>query len=445
MSLRLSSDKMAVIAIVGRPNVGKSSLFNRIVGGKKAIVEDTPGVTRDRLYQYTICNNKGFVLIDTGGLDIVSHDDMVQLIRVQVLLAIQEADLILFCMDGMSGLHPMDREIAEMLRQYSKPVFHLVNKIDGSTKESRLYEFYSLGVEIIPVSALSGYGFDELMESVIDAIPGTVQNDTENPRVAIVGRPNVGKSSLVNVLVGKERMIVSPTPGTTRDAVDSECKYYGKTYTIIDTAGIRKKGKIYESIERYAFVRTASHIDRCDVALIVMSAEDGVVTLDQKIAGLVHDAGKGAVLLVNKWDIVNQKENFFYKITQEAIEKLWFMPYARILTISALTRQRVVKVFPLIDEAVESRKIRIKTSEVNQLFHEIVTQNPPPIYKGKKVRIRYVTQTKTEPPTFVLFVNIPEGISSSYLKYLEKKIRESYPFSGTPIRIRVQISNSYSK
>lgn len=434
---------MAIVAIVGRPNVGKSSLFNRIVGSKKAIVDNTPGVTRDRLYEYTTRDNKGFVLIDTGGLDIGSQDDMIQLIRTQVLLAIEEADLILFCMDGMSGLHPMDMEIVELLRQYSKPVFHLVNKIDGPTKESRLYEFYSLGVELLPVSALSGYGFDELMEDVTDAIPCTVSHETDYPAIAIVGRPNVGKSSLVNVLIGKERMIVSPTPGTTRDAVDSVCQYYGKNYIIIDTAGIRKKGKMNESIERYAFMRTASHIDRCHIALIIMSAEDGVVTMDQKIAGLVHDSGKGAVLLLNKWDLVNQKEQFFDKMIREVKEKLWFMSYARILTMSALTRQRVVKIFPLVDEAMKSQKIRIKTAEVNQLFHEIITQNPPPLYKGKKVRIRYITQANIEPPTFVLFSNLPEGISDSYLKYLNKGVRKRYPFTGTPIRILVQLSSSY--
>jgi GTP-binding protein len=431
---------MAVIAIVGRPNVGKSSLFNRIVRGKKAIVEATPGVTRDRLYKYTVWDDKGFVLIDTGGLDIDSQDDMVQRIRVQVLLAVEEADLILFVMDGISGLHPMDMEIADTLRRYSKPMFYLVNKIDGTTKEGRLYEFYGLGVEVMPVSALSGFGFDEVMDSVIVAITDAGHEaEAGHPKVAIVGRPNVGKSSLVNVLIGKERMIVSPVPGTTRDAVDSVCHYYGRAYTLIDTAGIRKKGRMTESIERYAFVRTISHIDRCDVALIVMSVEDGIVTMDQKIAGLVHDAGKSAVLLLNKWDLADQKEQFFNKISQEVRENLWFMPYARILTMSALTRQRVVKLFSLVDESMESRKTRIKTSEVNQVFRQLIAKQPPPLYKGKKVRIPFITQTNIEPPTFVLFTNLPEGVNENYLKYLERGFRERYPFAGTPIRLKLSL------
>ncbi|HLC17078.1 MAG TPA: ribosome biogenesis GTPase Der, partial [Thermodesulfovibrionia bacterium] len=430
------------IAIVGRPNVGKSSLFNRIVGGKKAIVEDTPGVTRDRLYEYTVWDDKGFVLIDTGGLDIESQDDMVQRVKGQALMAVEEADLILFMMDGANGLHPMDMEIAETLRRYSKPMFYLVNKIDGPTKEGRLYEFYGLGVEIMPVSAMSGFGFDEVMDAVIAAIADTGHEaDAGHPRVAIVGRPNVGKSSLVNILLGKERMIVSPTPGTTRDAVDSVCHYYGRAYTLIDTAGIRKKGRMTEAVERYAFVRTIGNIDRCDVALIVMSVEDGIVTLDQKIAGLVHDAGKSAVLLLNKWDLADQKEQFFNKVIQEVRETLWFMPYARILTMSALTRQRVVKLFSLVDESVESRKTRIKTSEVNQAFREIIAKQPPPLCKGKKVKIPFITQTNINPPMFVLFTNQPEGISESYLKYLERGFRERYPFAGTPIRLKLSLNS----
>jgi GTP-binding protein len=425
---------MAVVAIIGRPNVGKSTLFNRIAKKNQAIIEDVPGVTRDRNYAYAIYEDKRFFIIDTGGFDTATDDEMIQQIRLQATIAIEEADVALFLMDGSSGLHPVDYEIAKMLRRYEKKTFYVVNKIDGETKEKLLYDFYELGLTLYPLSALNGNGFEELMDEVVACIPETQHLDANYPKIAVIGRPNVGKSSLVNALLGKERMIVSDAPGTTRDAIDSICRYYKDEYLLIDTAGIRRKGKMSKSIEKYAFLRTATNIARCDVALIMINSEDGVVDMDKTIAGLAHEAGKGAVLLVNKWDLIDEKTDRYSKLIDEIKRQFWFIPYAPILTVSALTKQRVTKIFSLVNDIIAERKHKIKTSPLNDLLLETVRKQPPPMYKGKKVRLNFISQIGVDPPAFALFANYPEAISDNYLKYLDRSIRAYYPFTGTPIR-----------
>ncbi|MBI4687095.1 MAG: ribosome biogenesis GTPase Der [Nitrospirae bacterium] len=338
-----------IIAIVGRPNVGKSTLFNRIVGQRIAVVAETPGVTRDRLYREAQWEDKRFLLVDTGGFQAETEEDIVKEIKRQALIAIEEADIVLMLMDAQSGLTPMDTELNNALRRHNKKIVYAVNKIDGPKKEAALSEFYALGVDLFPVSAVSAYGFDELMESMTKDIPLSEETVAEYPKIAIVGRPNAGKSTLVNSLLGKERMIVSPVAGTTRDAVDSICTYHKKKYILIDTAGIRKKGKMAKTIERFSFLRTVENLDRCDVAVIVLDASEGIVELDQKIANLIYEAHKGAIILFNKWDVVEKNTETLKALEISIRHKLWFMHYAPIMAISALSRQRVTKIFPMID------------------------------------------------------------------------------------------------
>lgn len=434
-----------IIAIIGRPNVGKSTLFNRIIGKRIAVVEETPGITRDRIYGEATWQDENFFVVDTGGFQFETEKDIVKEVKKQAITAVEEADIILMLMDAQKGLTPLDIELSTTLRKYNKKILYAVNKIDSPKKESAILEFYSLGVDLSPVSALSGYGFDELMDSVIGTIPSVYKmhrisekEEVEYPRIAIVGRPNVGKSTLVNSLLRKERMIVSPIPGTTRDAVDSICTYYGGKYILIDTAGIRKKGKMAKTIERFSFMRTIKNIERCDVALIVLEAAEGVVETDQKIASLVHDAGRGSIILLNKWDLVEKTPATLKALESKVRQKLWFIHYAPVITISALSRQRVTKVFPLINEIITEASKRIPPHELNAFLKESLSIQSPPLYKGSKVKLYYITQVRVKPPSFVILTNKLEGVKEPYIRFLEKQLRKRFSFRGTPVRFYVR-------
>lgn len=435
-----------IVAIIGRPNVGKSTLFNRIVGKRRAVVEDLPGITRDRLYEEVEWNDKAFLIVDTGGFQTESDEDIVRQVKKQALVAVEEADIIILLMDAESGLMPSDIELTELLRKYNKKVFYVVNKIDGPKKETKLlYDFCQLGVDLLPISALKGYGFDLLKESISDLLPEGKGEKSEFPKISIVGRPNVGKSTLVNSLLGSERMIVSSVAGTTRDAVDSVCSYYKRKYIIVDTAGIRKKGKMAKSVEQYSFLGTVRNIQDCDVALIVLNAEEGVVEMDQRIAGYVYEAGKGAIILYNKWDTVDKDAVSIKDIEDRIYRKLWFMPYAPILTISAISKQRVTKVFSMIDKVIAESSKRITTHELNLFLKDALKVKSPPLIQGRRVKIYYITQARTDPPSFVLFTNKKEGISSQYLSFLEHKLRERFSFQGVPVKFFVRQRESEGK
>jgi GTP-binding protein len=427
-----------LIVIVGRPNVGKSTLFNRIVRSKASIVEDIPGVTRDRNYKEAEWEGRTFIVVDTGGFYPEPRDDIYKEVREQALFAIEEADLIIHLMDGKEGLNTGDIELSRILRESGKRFLSVVNKIDAPAREERLYEFYQLGVdEIIPVSAVTGYGFDDFMDRVLALLPekGGEEVTLSCPKVAIVGRPNVGKSTLVNTLLGKERMIVSPVAGTTRDAIDSICKYYGRPYILIDTAGIRRKGRITYNVDRYSTIMAIKSIERCDVAVIVLDATEGIVEQDKRIAGLVLEYGKGAVFLFNKWDLVEDPETRYKRYISDFENKMWFFNHAPVLTVSAIEKRRVTKLFPLIDRVMEARRKRIRTSVLNNFFNTISKELLLPSFKGKRIKIYYMTQTGVEPPEFVLFTNQPEGLKEEHLRFIEKRLRKEFSFSGTPIRL----------
>ncbi|BCB97098.1 GTPase Der [Dissulfurispira thermophila] len=444
-----------IIAIVGRANVGKSTLFNRMVRmsvdrtKSTAITESIPGVTRDRNYVETEWDRKKFIVIDTGGFyaEEISHGDkeILRQVREQAMFAIEEADLIIHLLDAKEGLMPSDIELADILRKSGKKILWVVNKIDTQSKEDRLLEFYRIGAEeIIPVSAVTGYGFDELMDKAIALIPKDMEtkpSEDEIPRVAVVGRPNVGKSTLINSLLGKKRLIVSHIPGTTRDSIDSICSYYGKRYLLIDTAGIRKKGKIYSQkidIEKFSIVRAIRSIERADVAIIVLDASEGVVEQDQKIAGIVEDYGKGVIFLLNKWDIIREPEIYYKEIIQELKNKIWFMDYAPCITTSGLEKKRITKIFPIIDEIIAERQKRIPTADLNKFLSKIIAVKPFPPYKGRELKFFYITQVGIKPPTFTIFVNYPSGVKAHHIRYIEKALRQEYSFKGTPIRIYVK-------
>jgi GTP-binding protein len=428
-----------IVAIVGRPNVGKSTLFNRMAGSQIAIVEDIPGVTRDRNYRDAEWEGKGFIVVDTGGFYPKPPEDIFVHIREQAVFAIEEADIIIHLLDGKEGLIPSDMELARFLRTSGKKVLWVVNKIDGPTREERIHDFHAIGAdELLPLSAATGYGYDDFMDRLTSLLPSYVEEEIEYPRIAVVGRPNVGKSTLINTFLGKRRMIVSPVPGTTRDSIDSICTYYGRRYLFIDTAGLKKKSRIGYSIERFSMVRAIRSIERCDVALVVMDATEGIVEQDQRIAGIVGSYGKSAVLLFNKWDLIERPEKEFKRLGKEISRKFWFLQYAPLLTVSALEKRRVTKVFLIIDEIIRERKKRIPTAELNKFFNESLSTMVLPSYKGKAVKLYYITQVKTEPPVFVIFANYPSALTDAYIRYIEKSLRERFLFTGTPIRIYVR-------
>lgn len=430
-----------LVAIVGRPNVGKSTLFNKIVGKRIAIVEDTPGVTRDRIYADAEWLNYRFTLIDTGGIEPESEDIIAKQMRRQAELAIETANVIIFIVDGRAGITAADEEVADMLRRCKKPIVLVVNKVDHPKFEESIYDFYSLGIGTpISISAEQGLGIGDMLDEVVAGF-STMDEDEEEHSIgiAVVGRPNVGKSSLVNALLGEERTIVSNVPGTTRDAIDSPFTYGGKEYTLIDTAGIRRKRAIEdETVERYSVIRSLAAIRRCDIALIVVDAERGLSEQDVRIAGYVHEEGKASVLVVNKWDTIEKDTYTVEKFKKEMLADLAFMSYVPMLFISAKTGQRVQKVMEMASFAYEQNSIRITTGKLNDIVNEAITMNDPPVNNGRRLRVYYSTQVSTCPPTFVIFVNEPDLMHFSYRRYLENYIRKSFSITATPIRLIIR-------
>ncbi len=434
-----------VVAIVGRPNVGKSTLFNRLAGARKAIVEDIPGVTRDRLYDSTDWAGREFIIIDTGGIRFDEEDAFAREVKLQAELAIEEADVIIFVVDTKDGVTHEDEQVAELLRKSNRPVVIAANKVENFYKQLEYYEFYNLGLgDPIPISAMHGMNTDELLDAVISKFgpPSQYAEDPDAVKIAIVGRPNVGKSSLVNALLGEERVIVSDVPGTTRDAIDTPFRFNGKDYILIDTAGIRKKSRIKETTEKYSVIRALRSVDRADVVLIMLNAVDGVTEQDQRIAGYVHEQNKANIIVVNKWDLIEKTGSTMNKFDKDIREELKFLSYAPLLYISALTRKRIFQVLDIADFVVEQHNRRIPTAELNRVLKEAMMLNPLPGGGGKRIKIYYGTQVRTAPPTFVLFSNNPDMIHFSYLRYLENRLRQNFGFEGTPIRLLVRARSS---
>jgi len=434
-----------VVAIVGRPNVGKSTLFNRLVGARKAIVEDIPGVTRDRLYDVSDWAGREFIIIDTGGIRFDDGDIFTREIKLQAEIAIEEADVILFVLDAQEGASPEDEQVANMLRKSKKPVILAANKVENFDRQLEYYEFYKLGLgDPIPVSAMHGKNINELLDAVVARFASAEEysEDADATKIAIVGRPNVGKSSLVNALLGEERVIVSDVPGTTRDAIDTPFEYEEHKYVLIDTAGIRKKSRIKEATERYSVIRALKSVERADVVLTMLDASEGVIEQDKRIGGYVHEQGKANLIVVNKWDLVEKDGRTMNRYDEKIREELKFLPYCPILYVSALTRKRIFKILELVDFVAEQHHRRIKTSELNQIVTEAMLLNPLPGGGGKQVKIYYATQVQTAPPAFVFFANHPEKVHFSYLRYLENVLRKNFGFEGTPIRLMVRKRDS---
>ena len=427
-----------VVAIVGRPNVGKSTLFNVLAGETISIVKDTPGVTRDRIYADCTWLDMNFTLIDTGGIEPDSSDIILSQMREQAEIAIATADVIVFIVDVRQGLVDADSKVADMLRKSKKPVVLAVNKVDSFQKFGNdVYEFYNLGIgDPIPVSAASRLGLGDLLDEVAKHF-GTFQSEEEDddrPRIAIVGKPNVGKSSIINQLLGENRVIVSNIAGTTRDAVDTEIVHNGTEYVFIDTAGLRRKSKIKEELERYSIIRTVTAVERADVVVVVIDAEEGVTEQDAKIAGIAHERGKGIIVAVNKWDAIEKNDKTIYEYTKKIKDTLSFMPYAEFIFISAKTGQRMSKLFELIDMVRENQTLRVATGVLNEIMTEAVSLQQPPSDKGKRLRLYYMTQVAVKPPTFVIFINDKELTHFSYTRYLENKIRDAFGFKGTSLK-----------
>lgn len=431
-----------IVAIVGRPNVGKSTLFNALAGEKISIVKDTPGVTRDRIYADVSWLDKNFTLIDTGGIEPDSKDIILSQMREQAQIAIDTADVIIFITDVRQGLVDSDAKVADMLRRSNKPVVLVVNKVDSFDKFMMdTYEFYNLGIgEPVPISAASMLGLGDMLEKVVahfDEHAGE-EEESDIPKIAVVGKPNVGKSSLINKILGEDRVIVSNIAGTTRDAIDTLVEYNGKEYTFIDTAGLRRKNKIKEELERYSIIRTVTAVERADVVVMMIDATEGVTEQDAKIAGIAHDRGKGVVIAVNKWDAIEKNDKTIYKFTNKVRETLSYMPYAEIMFISAQTGQRIPKLFETIDMVLENQTLRIQTGVLNEIVTEAIAMQQPPSDKGKRLKIFYTTQVAVKPPTFVIFVNDKELMHFSYTRYLENKIREAFGFKGTSLKFIIR-------
>ncbi len=431
-----------IVAIVGRPNVGKSTLFNAIAGERISIVQDTPGVTRDRIYADATWLNYAFTMVDTGGIEPESRDDMLRHMREQAEIAIASADVIIFVTDVREGLVDSDNKVADMLRKSGKPIVLCVNKVDSFERlMPDVYEFYNMGIgDPIPVSAASRLGFGDLLDEVVKNFPegaGEEEEDTR-PRIAIVGKPNVGKSSIVNRLLGENRVIVSNQAGTTRDAIDAVVKYNKKEYIFIDTAGLRRKSKVTEEIERFSVIRTVAAVERCDVAVVVIDAGEGVTEQDAKIAGVAHERGKGVIIAVNKWDSIEKDDKTMYEHRNKIREILSFIPYADIVFMSALTGQRMNKLFDEIEQVIENQNKRIGTGVLNEIMMEAVALQQPPSDKGRRLKLFYITQVSVKPPTFVIFVNDKELMHFSYTRYIENKIREAFGFEGTGLKFIIR-------
>ncbi|WP_238650062.1 ribosome biogenesis GTPase Der [Paenibacillus piscarius] len=427
-----------VVAIVGRPNVGKSTIFNRLIGDRLAIVEDKPGITRDRIYGVSDWNGKSFSVIDTGGIEIDGEDAILKSIRVQAELAIEEADVIVFMCEAKSGLTSSDEEVAQILFRSGKPIVLAINKVDNMKRSEDIYEFYSLGIgDPIGISGSHGTGIGDLLDAVVERLPEQVDEkyDEDVIRVALIGRPNVGKSSLVNAILGEERVIVSNVAGTTRDAIDTPFERDGQRYVLIDTAGMRKRGKVYENTEKYSVMRAMKAIERADVVLVVINGEEGIIDQDKHIAGYAHDAGKASIFVVNKWDAIEKDDKTMQNFERNIRDHFLFMAYAPVVFLSALTKQRLQKLLPVVQHVAQQHALRIATHLVNDVVSDAVAINPPPTDKGRRLRINYVTQVAVKPPTIIVFVNDPSLMHFSYERYLENKIRAAFNFDGTPIRI----------
>ncbi|WP_285824160.1 ribosome biogenesis GTPase Der [Schaedlerella arabinosiphila] len=431
-----------VVAVVGRPNVGKSTLFNALAGGMISIVKDTPGVTRDRIYADVSWLDRDFTMIDTGGIEPDSKDIILSQMREQAQIAIDTADVIIFITDVRQGLTDADSKVADMLRRSAKPVVLVVNKVDSFEKfMPDVYEFYNLGIgDPIPISAASRLGLGDMLDVVISHFPegaGTEEED-ERPRIAIVGKPNVGKSSILNKLAGENRAIVSDIAGTTRDAIDSVVKYDGREYVLIDTAGLRRKSKIKEELERYSIIRAVTAVERADVVLMVIDAVEGATEQDAKIAGIAHERGKGVIIVVNKWDAIEKTDKTMREYENQIRQILSFMPYAEIMYVSALTGQRLTKLYDRIDMVIANQTLRVATGVLNEILTEAVAMQQPPSDKGKRLKLYYMTQVAVKPPTFVIFVNDRELMHFSYTRYLENKIREAFGFRGTALKFYIR-------
>ena len=431
-----------VVAVVGRPNVGKSTLFNALAGERISIVKDTPGVPRDRIYADVTWLNHSFSMIDTGGIEMDSKDKMLKHMREQADIAIDTADVILFLVDVRQGLVDADFKVADMLRKSGKPVILVVNKVDNFEKYMPdVYEFYNLGIgDPHPISAASKLGIGDMLDAVMELfdLEKIEEEEDDRPKIAIVGKPNAGKSSLINNLLGENRVIVSDVAGTTRDAIDTEIVYNGTEYVFIDTAGLRRKSKIKENIERYSIIRTVAAIERSDVVILMIDATEGVSEQDAKIAGIAHDRGRGLIIAVNKWDAIEKDNHTVKEYTKKVRDILSFVPYAEIIFISALTGQRTKKIFDLLETVIENHAMRIQTGVLNEILMEAVALQQPPSDKGKRLKLFYMTQVSTKPPTFVLFVNKKELMHFSYQRYIENRIRDTFGFMGTPIRIFIR-------
>lgn len=431
-----------VVAIVGRPNVGKSTLFNALAGEMISIVKDTPGVTRDRIYADVTWLDKEFTMIDTGGIEPDSKDIILSQMREQAQIAIDTADVIIFITDVKQGLVDADSKVADMLRRSGKPVVLVVNKVDNFDKYmADVYEFYNLGIgDPVPISAASRLGLGDMLDIVAENFPeGSAQaEDDDRPRVAIVGKPNVGKSSIINKLLGESRVIVSDIAGTTRDAIDTEILHNGKEYIFIDTAGLRRKNKIKEELERYSIIRTVTAVERADVVLMVIDATEGVTEQDAKIAGIAHERGKGVIIVVNKWDAIEKNDRTMREYESDIRQVLSYMPYAEIMYVSAATGQRLNRLYDMIDMVIENQTLRIATGVLNEIMTEAVAMQQPPSDKGKRLKLYYITQVAVKPPTFVIFVNDKELMHFSYTRYLENKIREAFGFRGTSLKFFIR-------
>ncbi len=431
-----------IVAVVGRPNVGKSTLFNALAGENISIVKDTPGVTRDRIYADVTWLNHNFTLIDTGGIEPDSGDIILSQMREQAQIAIDTADVIIFMTDVKQGLVDSDGKVADMLRRSKKPVVLCVNKVDSYQKFiADVYEFYNLGIgDPMPISAANRQGIGDMLDEVVKHFPegADEEDEDERPKIAIVGKPNVGKSSIINKLTGENRVIVSDIAGTTRDAIDTDIVHNGKEYVFIDTAGLRRKNKVKEELERYSIIRTVTAVERADVVLMVIDATEGITEQDAKIAGIAHDRGKGIVIVVNKWDAIEKNDKTIYEFQNKIRETLAYMPYAEMVFVSAVTGQRLPKLFETIDMVIENQTLRIATGVLNEIITEAVALQQPPSDKGKRLKIYYTTQVAVKPPTFVIFVNDKQLMHFSYTRYLENKIRDTFGFKGTSLKFIIR-------
>lgn len=434
--------RKVIVAVVGRPNVGKSTLFNTIAGKQISIVQDTPGVTRDRIYAEGNWLNYYFTMVDTGGIEPISDDVLLKQMRSQAELAIETADVIIFVTDVKSGVVDADYEVAEMLRRSKKPIVLCVNKVDSIKKYGNdIYEFYQLGLgEPFPVSAANHLGLGDLLDEVVKHFPkeGLEEEEDGTLKIALIGKPNVGKSSLTNKLLGENRVIVSDIAGTTRDAIDTEVTYNGTPYIFIDTAGLRRKGKVTEDIERYSVIRTVAAVDRADICIVLIDAVEGITDGDTRIAGIAHESGKGVIIAVNKWDLVEKNDKTMQEFTKQLKEKFAYMDYAEYLFISAETGQRIQKIYELVNMIHDNQVMRIKTGVLNEILARATAMKQPPSDKGKRLKLFYITQASVAPPTFVIFVNDRELMHFSYTRYIENQIRENFGFRGTPIRFIIR-------